>query len=184
MAAQYGFLLDMSGCIGCRTCSLACISENTPPSDVLWRRVREFISSDPNSLAYISMSCNHCDKPQCLESCPTSTYSKRPDGVVVQDHNRCIGCRMCIMACPYQAPVFDPVEGKTSKCKLCAERLDEGLIPRCVESCVANVLRFGKIEALRKEAQPSLSRIEERYMLPDSTISRPNIVIIPARPIP
>lgn len=83
------------------------------------------------------------------------------------------------MACPYDAPVFDPVEGKTSKCNMCAERLDEGLQPRCVESCPAGVLKFGDIDELRKQYGADLSRIETRYQLPDHRISQPNIVIIP-----
>lgn len=180
MVRQYGFLFDMRGCYGCKTCSMACKSENATPAGVLWRRVREFHYDDPNAMAFISMSCNHCDDPQCMKVCPADTYSKRPDGIVVQDHDKCIGCRMCIMACPYNAPVFDPVEGKTSKCNLCAERLDEGLLPRCVASCPAGVLQFGDIDELRARHSADLARIETRYSLPDHRISQPNIVIIPA----
>ncbi|MGO4742275.1 4Fe-4S dicluster domain-containing protein [Serratia quinivorans] len=180
MVRQYGFLVDMRGCYGCKTCSMACKSENATPAGVLWRRVREFSSDDPNAMAFISMSCNHCDDPQCMKVCPADTYTKRPDGIVVQDHDKCIGCRMCIMACPYNAPVFDPVEGKTSKCNLCAERLDEGLLPRCVESCPAGVLQFGDIDELRVGYSADLTRIETRYRLPNHQISQPNIVIIPA----
>ena len=180
MVRQYGFLVDMRGCYGCKTCSMACKSENATPAGVLWRRVREFHFDAPNAMAFISMSCNHCDDPQCMKVCPADTYSKRPDGIVVQDHDKCIGCRMCIMACPYNAPVFDPVEGKTSKCNLCAERLDEGLLPRCVASCPAGVLQFGDIDELRARHSAGLARIETRYSLPDHRISQPNIVIIPA----
>ncbi|CAI0793250.1 DMSO reductase iron-sulfur subunit [Serratia quinivorans] len=180
MVRQYGFLVDMRGCYGCKTCAMACKSENATPAGVLWRRVREFSFDDPNAMAFISMSCNHCDDPQCMKVCPADTYSKRPDGIVVQDHDKCIGCRMCIMACPYNAPVFDPVEGKTSKCNLCAERLDEGLQPRCVESCPAGVLQFGDIDVLRVQYSADLTRIETRYSLPNHQISHPNIVIIPA----
>jgi Fe-S-cluster-containing dehydrogenase component len=159
---------------------MACKSENATPAGVLWRRVREFSFDDPNAMAFISMSCNHCDDPQCMKVCPADTYSKRADGIVVQDHDKCIGCRMCIMACPYNAPVFDPVEGKTSKCNLCAERLDEGLQPRCVESCPAGVLQFGDIDVLRVQYSADLTRIETRYSLPNHQISHPNVVIIPA----
>lgn len=181
MTKQYGFLIDMQNCYGCKTCSMACKSENMTPLGVLWRRVRECRTDEPNTQAFISMSCNHCDDPQCMKVCPAGTYTKRADGIVVQDHERCIGCRMCIMACPWSAPVYDPQEGKTSKCNLCAERLDEGLLPCCVESCPAGVLRFGDIEELRKEYTTEWTVLEKRYGLPDHTISGPNIVIIPAR---
>lgn len=70
---------------------------------MLWRRVREFNEDQPNAQAFITMSCNHCDDPQCLKVCPADTYTKREDGIVVQDHDKCIGCQMCIMACPYNA---------------------------------------------------------------------------------
>lgn len=112
MTKQYGFLIDMQNCYGCKTCSMACKSENMTPLGVLWRRVREHNTDEPNTQAFISMSCNHCDDPQCMKVCPAGTYTKRADGIVVQDHERCIGCRMCIMACPWSAPVYDAEEGK------------------------------------------------------------------------
>jgi DMSO reductase iron-sulfur subunit len=180
MTQQYGFLIDIKRCYGCKTCSMACKSENQTPPGVLWRRVREYETDTPNSEGFISMSCNHCDDPQCMKVCPADTYHKRPDGIVVQDHEKCIGCRMCIMACPYNAPVFDPQEGKTSKCNMCAERLDEGLPPRCVASCPAGVLKFGDIEELRKIHSTDWAVLEARYHMPDHRISGPNVVIIPA----
>ncbi|CAI1590946.1 4Fe-4S dicluster domain-containing protein [Serratia fonticola] len=180
MTKQYGFLIDIKRCYGCKTCSMACKSENQTPPGVLWRRVREYETDSPNSEGFISMSCNHCDDPQCMKVCPADTYHKRPDGIVVQDHEKCIGCRMCIMACPYNAPVFDPQEGKTSKCNMCAERLDEGLPPRCVASCPAGVLKFGDIEELRKIHSTDWAVLEARYHMPDHRISGPNVVIIPA----
>lgn len=180
MTKQYGFLIDIKRCYGCKTCSMACKSENQTPPGVLWRRVREYETDSPNSEGFISMSCNHCDDPQCMKVCPADTYHKRLDGIVVQDHEKCIGCRMCIMACPYNAPVFDPQEGKTSKCNMCAERLDEGLPPRCVASCPAGVLKFGEIEELRKIHTTDWAVVEARYHMPDHRISGPNVVIIPA----
>lgn len=124
------------------------------------------------------MSCNHCDDPQCLKVCPADTYTKRADGIVIQDHDKCIGCQMCIMACPYNAPVYDPVEGKTSKCNMCADRIDEGLKPRCVESCPTGAIEFGEIEDLRQKHITNWALLEKRYGVPDHTISHPNIVII------
>lgn len=178
---QYGFLIDMQHCYGCKTCTMACKSENLTPLGVLWRRVREFRADNPNSQAFITMACNHCNDPQCLRVCPVGAYTKREDGIVIQEHTRCIGCRMCIMACPYNAPAYDPAEGKTSKCDFCAQRLEEGLQPRCVESCPAGVLRFGEIEDLRKEHDTNWVLLEQRYGLPNHRISGPNIVIVSAR---
>ncbi len=115
----------------------------------------------PNAQAFITMSCNHCDDPQCLKVCPADTYTKRADGIVIQDHDKCIGCQMCIMACPYNAPVYDPVEGKTSKCNMCADRIDEGLKPRCVESCPTGAIEFGEIEDLRQKTYHKLGIIRK-----------------------
>ena len=175
---QYGFLINSKDCYGCRTCSMACKSENVTPPGVLWRRVREFNEDLPNAQAFITMSCNHCDDAQCLKVCPADTYTKRADGIVIQDHDKCIGCQMCIMACPYNAPVYDPVEGKTSKCNMCADRIDEGLKPRCVESCPTGAIEFGEIEDLRQKHITNWALLEKRYGVPDHTISHPNIVII------
>lgn len=178
MVQQYGFFVDMNACYGCRTCSMACKSENETPNGVLWRNVKEFHFENPNEIAYITMGCNHCDDPQCLKICPAQAYKKREDGIVVQNHEQCIGCQMCVKACPYQVPVFNKVEGKTSKCDFCASRIDDGLIPRCVESCPASALQFGDIEDLRKQYGADLSQVEERYGFPDHTISQPNVVIV------
>ena len=178
MAKQYGFLINADACYGCSTCTLACKSENMTPDGVSWRKVREHITQNPNALKFISMACNHCDKPKCMEVCPARTYSKRDDGIVVQDHNKCIGCQMCIMACPYSAPSYDAKRGKTSKCNLCAERLDDGLQPRCVESCPGGVLKFGEISELRKQYPMNWQEIEERFGMPDHRITQPNVVII------
>lgn len=178
MAKQYGFYINMEDCNGCRTCMMACKSENWTPSGVLWRKVREFNEDLPNAQSFITMSCNHCADPQCMRVCPAGTYSKRDDGIVIQNHDDCIGCQMCIMACPYHAPVFDPVEGKTSKCNMCADRIDQGLMPRCVESCPAAALQFGDIEELRKRHATGWVELEALYGMPDPTISGPSIVVV------
>ncbi|CAM3829624.1 4Fe-4S dicluster domain-containing protein [Parendozoicomonas haliclonae] len=178
MSKQYGFLIDTDGCYGCKTCAMACKSENNTPANVAWRKVREFRTESPMSQTFITMSCNHCDEPKCAEVCPANTYTKREDGIVVQDHDKCIGCQMCIMACPYDSPSYDPSTGKTSKCNLCVDRLDKGLQPRCVESCPGGVLKFGEISELRKQHAMNWVELEERFAMPDHTITGPNIVII------
>lgn len=177
MTTQYGFFIDVDGCYGCKTCTMACKSENATPEGVSWRKVREHTSENPNSQDFISMACNHCDEPQCAKVCPAKTYTKRDDGIVVQDHEKCIGCKMCIMACPYNTPSYDAARGKTSKCDLCADRIDKGQQPRCVESCPAGVLKFGDIEELRKQYPMDWAVLESRFNMPSHTISRPNIVI-------
>ncbi|MBQ9954083.1 MAG: 4Fe-4S dicluster domain-containing protein [Eggerthellaceae bacterium] len=147
---QMGFLLDQKYCIGCQTCQHACrvrhgIEPGTYP--------RKATSSQVEVTGpYISLACNHCDNPACVEACPTSSLTKREsDGVVVHNPETCIGCLSCQAACPYDVPELNEVSGKMIKCDFCAARLDAGDTPACVLSCPVKVLTFGTIEEL--EAQ-------------------------------
>lgn len=181
MASQYGFLINIKDCYGCKTCQVVCNSENKMPSGLSFRNVSEFTSESPHSQAFISMACNHCEDPKCVEACPVTAYTKRDDGIVVQDHELCIGCKSCIEACPYDAPKYDPAEKKVSKCDMCADLIDEGKEPKCVEFCPGNVLKFGKIDELRKEYGSDIAVIEKDYDMPSYEISKPNIVIVPVK---
>ncbi|WP_371364235.1 Anaerobic dimethyl sulfoxide reductase chain B [Sporomusa rhizae] len=178
MSNQKGFLMNMQTCYGCQTCEIACKSENNLARGVRWRRVRKLEIENPSSISTLSMSCNHCEKPECMRVCPAKAYSKRPDGVVVQDHARCLGCRMCIIACPYSAPSYDEKEGKVSKCNYCASRIDKGLKPRCVEACPGNAMEAGDLEALRKQGNA-----QTIAGAPTPHISNPSIVIIPTKAV-
>ena len=180
MAKQYGFVINMQDCNGCKTCAVVCKSENQTNKGVNWRKVREFTSDSPLSQNFISMACNHCDEPQCVEVCPVSAYTKREDGIVIQDHERCLGCRSCVMACPYSAPQYDPETKKVSKCDMCADLIDQGLQPKCVELCPGNVLRFGEISELRAEYGDDIEVVEREYNMPSHRITKPNIVIVAA----
>lgn len=177
--AQFGFAINIQDCYGCKTCAVACKSEHGTPDGVNWRAVREFTTEEPLSQNFLSMACNHCDEPACMEVCPVSAYTKRDkDGIVIQDPDKCIGCRSCVMACPYSAPQYDPVTKKVSKCNMCYERIDEGLLPRCVEACPANVIKFGEVEELRAEFGADIEVVEKMYDMPSHKITKPNIVII------
>lgn len=177
MAKQLGFYMNMQACYGCQTCEISCKSEHKLATGVRWRRVRKFTTNNPLALSTLSMACNHCEHPQCMKVCPAGAYSKREDGIVVQDHSKCIGCRMCIMACPYNAPVFDPKEGKTSKCNMCAERLDAGLLPRCVDACPGKALEQGDLEDLKKKHGQEQAVVGS----PSPKITNPSIVINPTK---
>lgn len=181
MASQYGFVINTQDCYGCKSCEVACKSEHNTPKGVSWRRVREFKTEDPHSQTFLSMSCNHCDEPQCMKVCPVSAYSKREDGIVIHDYDKCLGCRSCVMACPYGAPQYDPVAKKVSKCNMCYERIDQGLVPRCVEACPAQIIKWGEISELRAEFGDDIEVVERIHNIPSHKISKPNIVIIAAQ---
>ncbi|WP_018213447.1 4Fe-4S dicluster domain-containing protein [Desulfitobacterium hafniense] len=177
MAKQVGFYINMANCYGCQTCTVACKSEQKTAPGVSWRKVRKFDTENPASHATISMGCNHCEHPQCLINCPAGAYTKLENGIVYQDHSKCIGCRMCVMACPYGVPQYDPEEGKTSKCSYCKERIEQGLQPRCVEACPGGNLVAGDIEELKAK----YSGVQELPITPAAKITGPSIIINPAK---
>jgi len=177
MSKQVGFYIDMANCYGCQTCQVACKSEQGTTPAVSWRRVRHFDTDYPATHGTLSMSCNHCDNPECLKNCPTGAYVKLANGIVYQNHDKCIGCRMCVMACPYGAPQYDPEEGKVSKCSYCRERIEAGLQPQCVEACPGGNIIAGDLQELRAKYPGAV----ELTGMPKAKLTRPSIIINPAK---
>lgn len=99
---KLGFVFDARRCNGCRACVIACKEQQKTPDGVWLRQVKE----TPNQMMWLSVACNHCEKPACVPACPVKAYTQEPDGLVVQDHAKCIGCQACIAACPFKAPVL------------------------------------------------------------------------------
>lgn len=146
---QMGFLLDQKYCIGCQTCQHACRVRHGVEPGVY---PREATSSQIQVTGpFISVACNHCQKPACVSACPTAALSKREDGIVVHNPEVCIGCFACEMACPYGAPKYNTVAGTMVKCDMCAARIDSGDQPACVLACPVKVLTYGSLDEL--EAQ-------------------------------
>lgn len=188
MTKQLGFHLEQGYCVGCFTCQIACKDKNNLAVGQRFRRVHEFAGGGygpagqgliHNVYAYwLSLSCNHCEQPVCVANCPTGAMRKRPkDGVVYVDQSRCIGCRYCVMSCPYGAPQYNPSTGKTGKCDFCKDRLDRGERPACVEACPMRVLDFGDIDELRAK----YSGTDYVRGLPGPEKTRPSIIITPHR---
>jgi molybdopterin-containing oxidoreductase family iron-sulfur binding subunit len=153
---RWGMLIDVSKCAdGCTACVTACSTENgwkdtgNPLTDAQW--IRKVTVSDPKSGASkdLPVMCQHCAEPPCVDVCPTGASFKRADGIVLVDKHICIGCRYCMMACPYKARSFvhEPLEdqkahaprgkGTVESCTMCVHRVDDGRIPACVEACSA-----------------------------------------------
>ena len=139
---QIGWIIDLTKCTGCRTCEVACKMENnTLPILSPLPLKSEYAANVKRS--FYTMSCHHCEHPACMASCPVDAISKRSqDGVVLIDQAKCIGCKYCSTACPYGAPQFNEVTGLMEKCTFCVHRIDEGLEPACVTSCLGGALQW------------------------------------------
>ncbi|MGA2717055.1 MAG: DmsC/YnfH family molybdoenzyme membrane anchor subunit, partial [Bryobacteraceae bacterium] len=135
---QYRFHFDMTKCIGCKCCVVACNEQNGNPAELNWRRVGEVEGGYyPNTQRhYLSMGCNHCVEPSCMIGCPVEAYTKDPiTGVVVHSAEACIGCQYCTWNCSYGVPQYNPERGVVGKCDMCHNRLSDDMAPACVAAC-------------------------------------------------
>jgi Fe-S-cluster-containing dehydrogenase component len=152
---KYALVIDNELCWGCRTCEMAChqeygfqekfihIEEDGP------RRV-----GDKFEYYHRPNVCRHCDDPACAEACPEEAITKREDGIVILDYEKCTGCQSCIEACPYDAIEFDEEKQSASKCNLCHHRVDNGLIPACADNvCLAHCIYFGDPGSIEQQIE-------------------------------
>ncbi len=185
---QPAFYVDLTACSGCKTCMIACMDGHDLPENVVWRRVAEYAGGDwapqPNNCFdqnvfayYISLSCNHCKKPICVQVCPTTAMHKDANGIVSVDPDKCVGCRYCEWHCPYSAPQYNPAIGKMSKCDFCKDRQDAGLKPLCVEACPMRAIDYGEYEDLRKKYGPQAHIAP----MPDPALTEPCIFVRPPK---
>jgi formate dehydrogenase iron-sulfur subunit len=181
-----GVLFDNNLCIGCRKCEEACNSVNQLPRpslpfddlSVLDRKrrttakaltvINRYDVGGPGGRSfYRRMGCNHCLEPACASSCFVKAYQKTPKGSVTYDSSVCVGCRYCMIACPFEIPTFEydsPLTPRIMKCTMCHPRLLEGKLPGCVEACPTEALAFGKRDLLIKTARERIRRFPTRYV--------------------
>lgn len=181
---RYGMAIDLKACIGCHYCSIACKSNNNLPNKMLWNRILtiggESIDSAsgtyPNAeMTYLPLNCQHCDNAPCVKACPVGATYQREDGIVMQDVDKCIGCRMCTVACPYSARSFNwekPQYGVehtlgdidapahqanvAEKCTFCANRLARNEVPACMELCLGRARFWGDLDDPESEVSKAL----------------------------
>jgi Fe-S-cluster-containing dehydrogenase component len=144
---RYAIVIDSRKCINCKACVVACRAENRVPLGAS----RDWIGEEHRGAwpklfaAYEPEQCHHCMNPSCVRVCPTGASWQRSDGVVLVNQDDCIGCRYCMIACPYNARFFREDQGVVEKCTLCVHRLDRGELPACVETCPSKVRIVGDI---------------------------------------
>ncbi|MDR1015493.1 MAG: 4Fe-4S dicluster domain-containing protein [Coriobacteriales bacterium] len=173
---KYAMVVDKARCVACNNCAMACKMENNLPIGVHWNEARTVGGEemytpagtypDALSMEHYTLACQHCDNPACLAVCPVEAISKREDGIVVQDNEKCIGCKLCMEACPYEG-VRTYVDGEpqfyldfavgdadalphhpnvVEKCLFCVHRIDRGERPACADLCRAMARFFGDLD--------------------------------------
>ena len=150
-----GFIFDQLLCVNCKACSAACTLENRFPVKV--RSVLNYNSVVSASVACsnLSLACNHCEIPVCLDGCPVSAYTRDPSsGAIIIDDAKCIGCKYCIWNCPFDAPRWDSENKVIGKCHLCYSNLGEDLQPACTSACPTGALGFGDLNKYDMASAP------------------------------
>jgi Fe-S-cluster-containing dehydrogenase component len=200
--ARYGMVVDLKRCIGCDTCTMACKAAKATARGILLNRVLKYETGKyPGArLNYLPVFCMHCKEPECEKVCPTGATTKREDGIVVVENDKCIGCRYCMLACVYASryfhsetktyypehtTVFEQMGqkkqklGTVEKCDFCLERVQAGQEPSCVVSCTGHARFFGDLD----DPESEVSRlIKDRggFVLNPEMGTEPSVYYLPS----
>jgi Fe-S-cluster-containing dehydrogenase component len=184
-ARQKGILFDATRCIGCRQCEQGCFEVNGLPQperpfddlSVLdskrrpdaqaYTVVNKYLPGKKGQPVYIKTQCNHCLEPACASSCFVAAYTKTGQGAVVYDPSVCVGCRYCMIACPFEIPAYtyeQAITPRIMKCTMCAPRIAEGKLPGCVQACPKEALTFGPRHVVLGMARERIRQSPDRYI--------------------
>jgi len=176
---KFGFVIDNRKCIGCHACTTACKSEHDVAIGVnrTWVKQVEKGTFPDTKRMFSVMRCNHCTDAPCVEICPTTALYIREDGIVDFNNDRCIGCKSCMQACPYDALYIDPNTNTAAKCNYCAHRIDVGLEPACVNVCPEHAIVSGDMDNPESEISQVLGRHQTTVRKPEKN-TEPNVFYI------
>lgn len=166
---RYVMVIDLNKCVGCHSCTIACKSENNVPLTVFraWVKHIEKGKYPDVSHHFLPRLCNHCKKPPCVTVCPVKAAYKREDGTVLTDYKKCIGCKYCIVACPYDARFINPVRKTSDKCTFCIHRVEKGLMPACVDTCMGRARFFGDLNDHKSEVSRLIAKNPTQTLKPE-----------------
>jgi len=174
-------LVDTTLCAGCRGCEEVCAQENNLPEPDFdldlegivrktsleqWSVINRYEADVPGGEVYVKKQCMHCNQPACASACLTKAMLKTKEGPVIWRGEKCMGCRFCMVSCPYDIPKFEfnSPNPKILKCRMCADRLKEGKMPACVENCPAEALTFGTRGEMLDLARTRISEEPDKYV--------------------
>ncbi len=188
---SYVYLIDITKCIGCGACVRACEQENNVPAHHFRTWVERYMVSrsgedvidspdggkngfdpvvtgaDITKAFFVPKICNHCANSPCVQLCPVGASYRSPDGIVLVDEDRCIGCSYCVQACPYGSRFINPETHTASKCTLCYHRITKGLLPACVQACPTGARKFGDSKRLHDEVTELIATSQVRVLRPE-----------------
>jgi len=207
---RYAMVIDLKRCTGCFACVMACKVEHQTPPKVFWAKV---LRSERGKYPVVTRQpipvlCMHCEEPECEKVCPTGATKKRDDGIVIVDNKKCVGCRYCVVACPYGARYFVPKwtdyftgkdqpsskyaeyarkkwlaendKGVVTKCTFCVERVEKGRKPACVEACPAEARTFGDLDDSSSEISQLIKK-RKGFRLQEEQGTEPSVYYLPSR---
>jgi formate dehydrogenase iron-sulfur subunit len=167
MITKKAMLIDITLCVGCNACQVACKEENglADTEEHILSPTAYTVLNEYNG-TYVRRMCQHCVDPTCVSVCPVGAFTKTEAGPVLYDADKCIGCRYCMQACPFQVPRYEWADyyPLVQKCKFCAERLEKGLQPACAEACPTGATKYGDRDDLIREAHERIKAEPEKYV--------------------
>jgi molybdopterin-containing oxidoreductase family iron-sulfur binding subunit len=200
---KYGMVIDLRRCIGCNACTIACKQQYGNPPGIFYSHVNiTEVGKYPNARQVpLPVLCNHCDNPPCVDVCPTGASAKQANGMVLIDEDKCIGCRYCMVACPYNVRQFigstpkgyfpekggltayekvayaQHQVGTVEKCSFCATRVAVGQLPACVLTCVGQARFFGDLEDPNSQVSQLIAKFDAKPLQPEAG-TKPNVYYI------
>ncbi len=171
-------------CIGCNACYVACKTDWNVPAmkeafrTKVWEIENQDVHGNP-TIGFLPTLCNHCDNAPCVNVCPTgASFKRKEDGIVLVNPDMCIGCKACMVACPYDARYYDEKKQAIDKCTFCLPRISNGLNPACVDTCVGESRNFGDLNDINSKVSKMLKDATNIYKLKENEGTLPNVYYI------